>query len=207
MLSQDQARAERACSLGGCHLDELELRPFPHGDRTEDLAADNDLRRTSSGLTSSDADVAISPRAGWLDLEWWWRAADVAVYCSETEAFPAVAIEAMVHGLPLLGTRVGDLPDLVEPGVTGWLCEPSDLRSMTEALSTVALTPAATLRAMGAAAARAVRPYDRAQLVGSTAELMRHVALGTRPQSAVALTHRRRQAPDPPISVGAVPRR
>lgn len=45
MLSQDQARAERACSLGGCHLDELELRPFPHGDRTEDLTADNDLRK------------------------------------------------------------------------------------------------------------------------------------------------------------------
>jgi glycosyltransferase involved in cell wall biosynthesis len=141
------------------------------------------------------------------NLEWWWRAADVAVCCSETEAFPAVAIEAMAHGLPLLGTRVGDLPDLVEPGVTGWLCEPSDLRSMTEALSTVALTPAATLRTIGAAASRAVRPYDRTRLVESTAELVRHVALGTRPQSAVALTHRRRQAPDPPFSLGAGPRR
>ena len=115
------------------------------------------------------------------DLRWWWRAADAAVCPSETEGFPAAVVEAMAHGLPVLGTRVGAIPDLVVPGVTGWLCQPSDLRSLAEALFAVAVTPAETLRAMGAAAAGAARPYDRALALDRMADLVRQTAHGALP--------------------------
>jgi glycosyltransferase involved in cell wall biosynthesis len=44
------------------------------------------------------------------DLRPWWLAADAAVIPSESEALPAVVLEAMAFGLPVLGSRVGDIP-------------------------------------------------------------------------------------------------
>jgi glycosyltransferase involved in cell wall biosynthesis len=112
------------------------------------------------------------------DLRPWWRSADIAVCPSESEATPAVVLEAMAHGLPVLGSRVGDVADLVEPGVTGWLFDPSDLGALTGALAVVAATPPEALRAMGRAAADAVRAHDRAVVLNQSANLLRDVAGG-----------------------------
>jgi glycosyltransferase involved in cell wall biosynthesis len=42
------------------------------------------------------------------------------------EGFPLVLAEAMGFGLPVIASRIGGLPDIVEDGVTGLLCEPGD---------------------------------------------------------------------------------
>ena len=118
------------------------------------------------------------------DLRPWWRAADVALSLSESEATPAVVLEAMAHGLPVLGSRVGDLPELIQPGVTGWLCEPSDLGALIAGLDQVARAPAATLALMGAAAARAAMGHDQATVLERWAELMRAVTEGWFPRWA-----------------------
>jgi glycosyltransferase involved in cell wall biosynthesis len=117
------------------------------------------------------------------DLRPWWRAADAAVCPSESEALPAAVVEAMAHGLPVLGARVGDMTALVEPGVTGWLCDPADLRSLTDAMATIATAPQDRLRAMGAAAARkAAREHDRTASLERTVELLRAAANGEVPR-------------------------
>ena len=113
------------------------------------------------------------------DLSAWWRAADVAVCTSESEAMPAAVLEAMAHRLPVLGCRVGDLPDLLEPGVTGWLCHPCDLRELIASLEVVVSTPPEVRVAMGEAAARRIaRSYDRTRALARTAELLRDAARG-----------------------------
>ena len=116
------------------------------------------------------------------DLRPWWFAADVAVCPSESEALPAAVLEAMAHGLPVLSCRVGDLPHLVEPGVTGWLCDHSDLGAMIAGLEAVATASPEQLRRMGAAAEQTVaRSYDRTEVLDRTTELLRSVADGAMP--------------------------
>ncbi len=42
------------------------------------------------------------------------------------EGFPIVALEAMSYGLPIIASRIGGLPEIVEDGVTGLLFEPGN---------------------------------------------------------------------------------
>ena len=50
---------------------------------------------------------------------------DVAVHPSHSENVGG-AVESFLHGIPTVTTDVGGFPDLVEPGVTGWLVRPRD---------------------------------------------------------------------------------
>jgi hypothetical protein len=52
-----------------------------------------------------------------------WERYDLAVVPPAFSVRSLPALEAMRHGLPMLGTPVGDLPVLVRPGVTGWLAD------------------------------------------------------------------------------------
>ena len=115
------------------------------------------------------------------DLRPWWRAADVGVCVSETESLPASVLEAMSFGLPILASRVGDLPEIVRAGVTGWLFDPSDLGSLVAALGEVSAVSEPELRLLGEAAGRTVQRYDRSEVNGRMAELLLAVAGGSVP--------------------------
>lgn len=53
-------------------------------------------------------------------------ASDVCVCCSDYEGGPLSVMEYMAAGRPVIATRAGGLPELVEDGVTGLLIEPRD---------------------------------------------------------------------------------
>jgi glycosyltransferase involved in cell wall biosynthesis len=91
------------------------------------------------------------------EIELWYRAADALVIASDVESMPRTALEAMAFGLPVIATRVFGLPELIDDGVTGWLCEPHDVASLAGALRRFLQTPAGEREAVGAAAARLVR--------------------------------------------------
>jgi glycosyltransferase involved in cell wall biosynthesis len=61
-------------------------------------------------------------------------AADVAVCCSDWEGTPLSVIEYMAAGKPIVATRVGGLPDLLEDGVEGVFVEPRDVGGLTTAI-------------------------------------------------------------------------
>lgn len=63
--------------------------------------------------------------------------ADVFLLPSAQESFGLAALEAMACEVPVVASKVGGLPEVVEHGVTGYLHEPDDLDGM--AASAIAL--------------------------------------------------------------------
>lgn len=64
---------------------------------------------------------------------------------------PAKALEAMAMGVPVVGTSVGDLPEVLGGGERGWLVPPDDPAALAAALQSIAANPAEAAR-RGAAA-------------------------------------------------------
>ena len=83
--------------------------------------------------------------------------ATLLVLSSRTEALPNVVLEAMAAGLPVVATRVGGVPELVDPGVTGWLVPPGDAPALAAAMGQALAAPE-TRQAMGRTARQ--RAFD-----------------------------------------------
>jgi L-malate glycosyltransferase len=58
---------------------------------------------------------------------------DLFLLPSENEAFGLVALEAMSCGVPVIATRTGGIPEVVEDGVSGYLAAVGDVDSMADA--------------------------------------------------------------------------
>lgn len=57
---------------------------------------------------------------------------DLFLLPSEQESFGLAALEAMVHGVPVVCSEVGGLPEVIENGVSGFLCPLGDVNAMAE---------------------------------------------------------------------------
>lgn len=74
---------------------------------------------------------------GWVDArgkQELMRSADLYVLPSYIEALPVALLEAMAAGVPVVATRVGGIPDVVEHGVHGLLVEPGDPEALARAI-------------------------------------------------------------------------
>jgi glycosyltransferase involved in cell wall biosynthesis len=69
--------------------------------------------------------------------------ADMAalVVSSNNEGTPFSAIEAMAASVPVVGTRVGGMPDLIRDGTTGLLVPPGNVEAMSAALVSLLRDP------------------------------------------------------------------
>jgi glycosyltransferase involved in cell wall biosynthesis len=70
---------------------------------------------------------------------------------SRSEGMGRVVIEAFCRARPVLGSRVGGIPDLVEDGVNGLLVDPADVGALGDALARL-LTDRGLAERLGAAA-------------------------------------------------------
>jgi glycosyltransferase involved in cell wall biosynthesis len=86
----------------------------------------------------------------------WHAAADVLVCASDNESLPRVILEAMAFETPVVSTAIFGIPEVIEDGVTGYLCRERDEEDLAGTLDSV-LGDDHDHRPVIAAAAEAVR--------------------------------------------------
>lgn len=108
------------------------------------------------------------------------RGLDVFTLVSKNEGIPYTIIEAMAAGLPVVASRVGGNPELVEEGVTGRLFPAGDSAALADAIG--AYLSDAEMRAAHGAAARAsaVRRFGTEQMVRAYESVWRACAATAR---------------------------
>lgn len=62
----------------------------------------------------------------------WFASADLMVHPSYSEGLGSVILEAMNSDLPVIATRAGGIPDIIENGVNGILVEPGDEKALAD---------------------------------------------------------------------------
>ena len=102
---------------------------------------------------------------GWLDgdeLAATYASADLLLFCSETDTFGQVLLEAQASGLPVVAVRAGGPAELIDSGRSGLLCPPdAETIGATVAMLAGAADARARLARGGLAAVRA-RTWDAA---------------------------------------------
>jgi colanic acid/amylovoran biosynthesis glycosyltransferase len=119
------------------------------------LAGDGELRPAIEALVREcgiERDVEIT---GWVDADRVRReilAARALVLPSFAEGLPVVLMEAMALRRPVISTFVAGIPELVRPGVDGWLVPAGDEAALVAAMRDCLSAAPATLEAMGLSA-------------------------------------------------------
>ncbi|HEX3693187.1 MAG TPA: glycosyltransferase [Solirubrobacteraceae bacterium] len=124
------------------------------------LAGDGPEREHAAALLGEHATFL-----GWLhgeDLARAYARADAFLFCSQTDTFGQVILEAQASGVPVLAVAAGGPATLVEHRSTGLLCEPS-AEALAAALLELAGSPLLRERlALAAQAAVRERTWERA---------------------------------------------
>ena len=64
-----------------------------------------------------------------------YSAADLFLCPSRADNLPNTVLEAMACGTPVIGSRIGGIPDMVRPNKTGWLHESDDADALARAIN------------------------------------------------------------------------
>jgi glycosyltransferase involved in cell wall biosynthesis len=78
--------------------------------------------------------VEFAGRVPHEKVEDYMSQAEVFVLPSLSEGFPVTILEAMACGLPVVATRVGGVPDIIEDGTNGYLVDTMNQEQIAEAL-------------------------------------------------------------------------
>jgi glycosyltransferase involved in cell wall biosynthesis len=94
-----------------------------------------------------------------------WRRSHIGIVPSVSrDSSPTVVLEAMAAGKPIVASRIGGIPDLIEDGVSGMLVEPGDVIALRDALARVLTEPGLAER-LAAAARTRVRMFTAEAVV------------------------------------------
>jgi glycosyltransferase involved in cell wall biosynthesis len=121
------------------------------------------LRELARALGLSDA-VTFTGRIGATALQAAYRASDALVLPAvvdrrgDTEGLGVVLLEAMHYGVPVIGSQLGGIRDIIEHERSGLLVPPGDASALALAMERLARDPALARR-LGEAGRRRVREH------------------------------------------------
>lgn len=90
------------------------------------------LEKQASGL----ANITFAGKQS--DMGSWFAAADLLIHPSYSEGLGSVILEAIQAGLPVIGSRAGGIPDIIDDGVSGLLIEPGNEEALANAIVSIA---------------------------------------------------------------------
>lgn len=126
------------------------------------------LQSLAEGLGLGDSVVFAGARD---DPQSCYRLFDVFAAPSLWEGLPYTVLDAMTYGVPVVGARVGGIPDVVVHGENGLLVSPHDVPALASAILELLQYPAQRAR-LGTNATRTIlASYTRERMVGDTEAL------------------------------------
>jgi len=129
-------------------LPDVELRLAGGGPLLDQLQGSRPANATFVGFLDRDQMASFYRHARCLVVSSKWF-----------EMSPMVIPEAMAHGIPVIASRIGGLPELVEDGVTGLLFTPGDVDDLAQKITALLQDPA-LCRRLGRAAWDKVAHFD-----------------------------------------------
>lgn len=106
----------------------------------------------------------------------YYKASDIFCLPSTTmaESFGIVNLEAMASGIPIVGSNLGGIPDIVKNGENGLLAKPGDHRSLSDALLCL-LKNSDLKKKMGNNGKNLVKDYSWDKIAKETEQLYRSI--------------------------------
>jgi len=90
---------------------------------------------------------------------------DLYMLPSKSESFGLSALEAMSCSVPVIGTSEGGLSEVVEDGISGYICDPYDIKKMSKVAISI-LTNKDKRSRMGNAARKRAEDFDSKKIIG-----------------------------------------
>jgi glycosyltransferase involved in cell wall biosynthesis len=110
-----------------------------------------------------------------------FRAADIQIQCSQWhEAFCLAVAEGMCASLPVVASRIGGLPELVEDGINGFLFDPKSEIELADAILKAAADEKLRARMGAIGRERAIESHDLVRNVGLWLDILLRSGKGLR---------------------------
>ena len=94
--------------------------------------------RTDLGL---DEVVQFQGLTSQEDVRTWWREASVGLLTSLAEGMPVSLMEALSCAVPVVATAVGGVPEMIKPGVNGYVVPIDDPQAVADAVARILADP------------------------------------------------------------------
>jgi glycosyltransferase involved in cell wall biosynthesis len=114
----------------------------------------------SQAIRSAGLEGSIVLTGHLKDLTPYYEAADVVAIPSLSEGSPNVLLEAMAFGVPVVATRVGGIPEIVNDGETALLVPAQNSGAMAAAIERLLLDPATASTLAGLARRKVELEYS-----------------------------------------------
>ena len=150
------------------------------------LAGDGELRGEIESRIAALGILDWVEITGWIDeagVRQRIRECRAVVLSSFAEGLPMVLMEALALGRPVIATSIAGIPELVQPGVSGWLVPAGNAPALAEAMDAALSAPAHRLDAMAAAGRIAVSERHSTASEAAKLESLFVAAVAGRPAS------------------------
>ncbi len=113
---------------------------------------------------------------GWIDdLHECHSKWTMMIQPSLEDGLPLSVLEAMSAGVPVVASRIGGLPEIIEHGLTGMLVPPADPRALADAIAALLRDADLRKRFSTASTERARQHFSAQRMANETAELYREL--------------------------------